>query len=502
MNNAPKKNKQVNKAAAELKSAAKALAKSERKETKRRNREKVGGAAAALKLGPQAAAIAGSIITPDAFPACRLQDGYDNMPTALFEPKVVFEIPFAAGTGLDNAGYPLAEQWLFAFRDPRRGVIVPVHTHGSWQYLLTQGGSSSITGIAGAPIAFDGTVVFSGGFLIDDGYIPLGLAAEGNGGFFPICYNDTVVQRTTGGLPGSTLITMTVDLCDGDENQLGVTWTATSGPGGECTWTFTNANLSVALPTPGGSWFGYCRIRTVNYPCTNAVFALAPANLNFFPVHISLGNFLTVQGMIDEFRANGLSLMYTNTVQEINRSGDVCAYQVPKGVSWPSLVRAGFAAMTKRPGAVTLRADKGIQISWKPSAPKDMQFIDVGQSTTDSEFYPIIPESDYLAICINIPLEAGRGGVCQVHCNAEGRTSSPWFAQIVDSSGSREATQQAFDMVRSYPQVHENPLHVKDAIAFLRRNKKGIGAIASALGAAVPGLAPLASVIGGAASQL
>jgi len=507
MKNATKKSTKTVKSASKQDTADnKSATKAQRKANKAANRSRFAAAAVGSKLAPESVGIAASIIAPDAFPPQRYQDGYDAEPTALFEPKTITDINFSlVEGGQDSLGYPTDEQWLFAFRDPRRGLLVQNHLNSgssvdSYYKLVHLDGTTTVTSPAGTAMTFASADVSLG--LPLHGPVLMGGTPkdEGSpGAYFPISYGDQIVQTNLSGLPSLTAVALNVALCDGDDVLDPVLLTATTTAGGACTWTLNNASLNIHLDT---SWTGYIRIDSVSAATSFAEFVIKYLAGNACFRHLTMGSFEEVDGIIDSFRANGLSLMFTNTAAELNLQGDVVACQIPKSVSWPSLLLGGYTSLEQRPLAVPLVANKGIQLSWKPTSPTDMQFVDVGLTQTDSNFYSISPESDYLAICIRIPKSVGRSGKAQLHCNAEGRTSSPWFGLATDRAGDRVASAAAMDFVRGYPQVHENPSHVRDAIAFLKKNRKGISAIAGALGAAIPGLAPLTSAVGAVASQL
>jgi len=496
-----KSSKQSAKDSAAAESAAKSATKAARKANKAANRTRFSAAAAARGLGPVATAIAASIIAPDAFPPCRFQDGYDAEPTSCFEPKTIVEIPFSSVSGgIDNLGFGNDEQWLLAFRDPRRGVIIQQHSVVDTQYGFARADGSTTYGFPANTVFDFDSAIYSSGVQVH-GPVLLGGAPNGDNytsGWFPASRTDAIIIPAPGSVPASTLMTIQLWYSDGDGLKMHGNIPATSTAGGAVTW-----QLSATVPALPANWTGYI----MPYFMSHALAVGSTIRLNYqntSPVfcHRTLGQFETVDGMIDSFRANGLSLLFTNTVAEIQRSGDVAICQIPKSVSWAALIQGGFDALSVRPGSQVLRADNGGQISWKPTAPFDMQFLDVGVSVKDSNYYPIMPVSDYLAICIRIPAVAGRAGKVQVHCNAEGRTSSPWFGLTMEVPGERLASATAMDFVRDYPQIHENPSHIRDAINFLRKNKKGIGAIAGVIGSAIPGLAPLASAVNAVSAQL
>jgi len=495
--------KSARKAAATAQATAARAIQGERDAVKAANRSRFAAATSGGRLvGAEATAIAASIIAPDAFPPKRFQDGYDAEPTAPFEPKTITDIAFSnVDVGPDQLGFDTMEQWLFAFRDPRRGVIVQQHANEAITYynLYRQDGNTAVTLGASAPFEFTKASADTGPLLhgpILYGGSPKDEASAG--GFFPISYGDAVAQLVIGGLPASTVCVLTCAISDGDDEFVPNSLTATSAANGTCTWTFNNAALANDVST---SFTGYIRLDYVNQASTAAVYYLEYANNNASFRHLTLGSFEQVEGIIDSFRANGLGLIFTNTAPVLSRNGDVVACQIPKSISWTSLVADGFIGLASRPLAVSMDAKDGQQIFWKPTAPFDMQFIDVTDASTDSNLYSLNPLSDYLAICVRIPKKDGRAGKAQVHCNAEGRTSSPWFGLVMDAPGERAASAAAMDFVRSSPQVHENPLHVRDAINFLKKNRRGIGSIASVIAGAIPGLSPIASAVN-AVSQI
>jgi len=489
--------------AAAAQAAAARSIQGERDVVKAANRARFAAATSGGRLvGAEATAIAASIIAPDAFPPKRFQDGYDAEPTAPFEPKTISDITFSdVDVGPDNLGFDTVEQWLFAFRDPRRGVIIQQHANENvtTYVLMTQDGQVGLTRAIGEAFQFTKGSLDTGPML--HGPILYGGAPKDEasaGGFFPISYGDSVFQVVAGALPASTSCVLTIALSDGDDEFIPNSITATSAADGTCVFPLNNANFSTDV---GTDWTGYIRVDYLNRASTGAAYDLVYANNNASFRHLTLGAFEQVETIIDSFRANGLGLMFSNTAPVLSRNGDVVACQIPKSISWTSLIRGGFTALASRPLAVTMDAKDGVQIFWKPTAPFDMQFIDVTDAANDSNFYSLNPLSDYLAICVRIPKKDGRAGKCQVHCNAEGRTSSPWFGLVMDAPGERAASAAAMDFVRSSPQVHENPLHVRDAINFLKKNRKGVGAIASLIGSAIPGLSTLTSAVN-AVSQI
>lgn len=442
-------------------------------------------------VSQETAAIAGSILCPDAYPATRFQDGYDSEPTALFEPKTILEIPFSSVQGgLDSLNLTTDEQWLFAYRDPRRGLVVPQHNIGGMvsQYFLAYADGTNTTTMAANTqfYQFD-TIEWQAGPKVHGDLLIGGTAPSGSPGYFPVSYGDTIAQITSGGFPASTSCGLVCNFIDGDDNNIQAMLTATSTASGTWTAVINNTNVEPDLPT---NFTGYMRINHATQATTNAVFAYQYAVNGFCANHRSLGSFETVSGLVDSFRANGLSLMFTNSAAVLNKNGTVVACQIPRGTTWQSVMMLGYNALAARPLARQLAADNGVRIRWAPTNSTDMQFVDVANTVDDSELYPIQTPSDFLAICCLIPLVAGRAGKVSVHANCEGRTSSPWFAQVVDVPNGRAASAAAMDLVRQFPQIDENPFHIADVVKFLKKNRAGISKVGDVIGSALPSLLP------------
>jgi len=213
-----------------------------------------------------------------------------------------------------------------------------------------------------------------------------------------------------------------------------------------------------------------------------------------------LASFEDVEDMVETFRANGMMLMFSNTANKLYQNGDICGWQVPKSQAYQLVAQKGYRSLVTAPGGSgNYLAEKGLMGFYKPSAATDMQFLAVGSEGTEqaSKSYPIVPVSDFLAICANIPTKEGRVGRWTLAVNAEGRAETPWFAHTLDDANTRATCLRALDLVASVPQWHENPLHISDiskalkaGVSWARQHEEPLAEWFDALSEGFPMLQP------------
>jgi len=419
-----------------------------------------------------AAAVAASICCPGPFPARRFQDGYDALPTALFSPQTIEEAPFSttpepSGT-LDSFGIPLTEQWGFAFRDPRRALVLLDHNGkagtvgATWSYLLigsevpysyaaNNQWETYVEAFSQSPYKPHGDVIRLGSGLGDD-----------DGGYFPMSGFDDLVIQGYVGASGTCPFSLCIMQVDG---SVSIRQGNALLDGGAGTATIRVGTVNPPLDQVDSTrWFGYVKLRTIAAAFTNPV-VRAVGNHAVWR-HYGLGDYEDVAGLIEVFRANGMLLMFSNTANELYKNGDVAGWQAPKSSSYHALALRGYGHLVRAPGGSgNFMAKTGLMGFYKPSAPSDMSFVAVSadyEGEDKVDFFPVQPASDFLAICVSIPNEGGRAGRWTLSVNAEGRTDSPWFAHILDDTSSRPVCEAALDLVRTIPQWHENPLHIAD----------------------------------------
>lgn len=450
-----------------------------------------------------AAWMAAAMACPVAFPSFRFQDGYDSLPTAPFAPFDIIDMPVDSGAGVDGYGIPRDENWIFAFRDPRRGILIYDHNSASqpWTYQMFGGpaGDNSFTLPANTDLSItQGTCISpfqphgstwlgaSNGESDDAAYFCMGRGLT-------VAFTDTI--EFIGGVPPSTSCQLALDyISDGVRNLATITVTSTAGGS-------VGFDLSSAVP-PLPPGLTYVKPRTISVPLTNCLINILGDSCVMR--HLPLGRFFDVAASIDAFRANGLSVMYSNTAPDLSKNGDAVGWQVPKSIPWDVLLKKGYSYLTNRPGAGQQLAKEGIQGFWVPSAPSDFAFLPVSSSWGSDldyngdayqDLYPVSPQSDYLAICTRIPVADGRAGRYTICCAGEGRTSNPWFADLISDDNSRDTSERAVALLRGMPQWHSNPSHIKDILGWIRGHKGAVGDTLDAIGANFPQVSPFTRVM-------
>jgi len=179
----------------------------------------------------------------------------------------------------------------------------------------------------------------------------------------------------------------------------------------------------------------------------------------------------------ENIRMVASAICITNKAAELSRCGKVCTVQVPATKEWDELAFK-LADIDSSNGAVTMGFEKGVYTYLKPTQPEDFDFksyVEVNDNgiLMDS-FYPIVPESAYLAIHVNVQNVDGRNSLAVISSGIEYQTQDTW--RVTDVAKTDLIGQsKGLEEIKYLRQVYENPTHFGDIMRQIREAASRVG---------------------------
>lgn len=193
-------------------------------------------------------------------------------------------------------------------------------------------------------------------------------------------------------------------------------------------------------------------------------------------------------GSTDGIRVEAMSMMYTNTAQEIYKNGEITCYQAPQDTYWTDfagLASAGLTRLNASQGKVIMEAKEGMYQWLQFTQPSDFQFqtyVSTKDGVLYDSFWPLDNKSAYLVMYIQVPINTGSAGYFTIATGMEFQTTDPW--REVDFASMTEVEWNlALNSCRNIPRTASNKLHLNDI-------GRALGAIAKSLTQGVLNYAP------------
>lgn len=437
--------------------------------------------------------IASALACPSTVPPIRWSTEFTSTPTAVAAPFVKYKVDWEtdAAERLPSEYFTHKTMPIFVFRDPLRSYIryYPNHASDQWKYYIyapSQALSSSLSdnipasaftlpnvqeyayinaayavSDTAAAIKPHGTTVYPG--AVDE---------HGDSGrFFWIDANDALDGNfnidISGPLTAGTLY-VALDL-----------WT-TNGIMPEkykMSITGLNTNASVAITQSG-----YYAVKYRYSDSTATAVAVVSNGMFYYGTcsafgHHSMPGITENAPVAEAMRINALSVMYSNTAPMLQRGGTITGVQLNKDKHWCEVAQelmGDESALQQYQKCKTLVADNGIYGFLKPDGIQDFDLIEsyeVFGNHISSAFYPLVTPGGYLAVVVEIEEPSGRDGYVTLNYGIEYLTTDVWRATF-EASDSPELYTKALVYLKNLPQWHENPKHISEIWASIKRAGK------------------------------
>jgi len=422
----------------------------------------------------KAVELAKKLCCPNMYPSYGVQDGYSSFPTASSTPYMV-EPACPSSTAVPNVdalGVPVEEQWGFAHRDPRCSLRFYDATNRTFDYIgVTDSGTRTNDWVANDETVVD-YFIWNTGFEAHGPILYAGVPKSGQGSgtrFFPSSVEQYINMN---GLPATTATKCSVDILRGDEVITYVRTQTTDGSGAVSYHLkdFVQENDSTRSMTVD---FQIVMVGNIRFDQAVTAGELHLVNTAKPCLRqLCLADWEDVEDVIEKVRFPALNLMYSNTAPPLSRNGYAAAWQVPSNIDPLWIMTQGFQYLANRPGADRIEATDGIHIFWKSTDPLDWEYLEVGDSDggTSPSSYTIDSDSDYLAICLTIPIADGRAGYWTVFSDVQYRHNSVWHPMSFPDHN-RRTFEYALEIQSRVPQVHSNPFHIKDIFKWIGQHK-------------------------------
>jgi hypothetical protein len=459
-------------------------------------------------LTPMQNAVMRCLLMPLSGPAFRFPGPGSERETAVTLPY--FRQPSASTFGTGNstaAGYfPDGQSFAIARRDPRCAAIIHDSNVAAdfWGYNQTFDGfvpygnpvplSELTTGETYSP---HGPVQLAG--VRADGVPAIWIDAGSDaytgtetevafGGLTPLATYTFFVERYVSGEVSEYAGAFTVG-GDGDAGIL-------LGYGQSGYWSFTLTGGPTGTTTPPIG------------------FLIATRGQSSVICHLPAPGYLANRGVINNYRTNAASIMWSNEMTDLTKGGHVNGYQVSGEREWPSVfgVLPGgvFPAainpglVSAFPGAQQLVSDKGIYGWLKPAELSDFTLYDIAGSMgappgpsaliAGANLWSVSDSADYILVFLDVvsaQIESlPKGcllGTWTLAYAGEFETDDQWHPKLAPSMATPEF-EILLKTVATCPQWMENPSHGKNILDFVGSAAPALGSMFGPQGAALGGV--------------
>lgn len=174
-------------------------------------------------------------------------------------------------------------------------------------------------------------------------------------------------------------------------------------------------------------------------------------------------------GSAEGIRTLAATGLYTNTSPTLADGGKITGFQFKNTEAWYDV--ATFDEMAKRNDAYNGKAKDGIYGFLRPSDEKDFErskSYRLKNGVLANVGYPLMPEGDYLGFCVSIDKKEDRSGRITLSFALDFSTTDTWRPISADRIDPK-IFKDAILATARLPQFHENPLHLKDIFAFIKK---------------------------------
>jgi hypothetical protein len=240
-----------------------------------------------------------------------------------------------------------------------------------------------------------------------------------------------------------------------------------------------SGSFSMTVPASGYYAFSMSSNNTGNTePIDCADFQTGGTHKEVF-THQSIPGYYEKISSIGKQRISAVSILYSNEAAPVSKSGNMVGYQSPQDIPWYDYIN-GYDKLSQSKGADPIPALNGQYGFLKPTKPDDFnvkQYVSISDAGLYDSFWPIVADSDYLIIYLQISDTGGQVGRFTYNWGLEFLTPDTWFNQR--SSELPSATfGAAIEFMSKLKQWHENPLHLGEIWDSIKR---GVGSAANAV---------------------
>lgn len=197
---------------------------------------------------------------------------------------------------------------------------------------------------------------------------------------------------------------------------------------------------------------------------------------------------------IGSIRTLGCSLLVSNRAQDDKRNGTIAGRQLNPTVSWNTSI--GIDAITSGPNSESMEAKNGMYGFHRPDSSCFTMLKAFGADTykiRDITLQDVIPVGGWMQISIKCQADSGSfpAATFEMLCvhSFEYTTNNSWLNTEVPSMNPNDFESLIVE-VGKLSQFHENPLHFRDVMSFVRNIGKtaaaGMPVLANGLSAAFP----------------
>lgn len=245
---------------------------------------------------------------------------------------------------------------------------------------------------------------------------------------------------------------------------------------------------------------------TVNYVNISNATSF-PTVLGFLP----LPGVVNKAGVLSASRTIGASLLVSNVSQQLKRGGVCNMSQVSPGADLANILAYAPTYSNQDPSSsYTGTWDFGVYGYITPIGPEDFMFkepfttsVGIGSSTMLDCSFELVPDLGFLVATVTSAVDTTTypSNVCLVTVSygVEFITNDNWF--VADTSRvSVDQYKHGLVLLKTIPQFHENPLHIKQLLQSILAGGKNVlrygPAVLAALTSIVPEAAPITAPAG------
>lgn len=428
--------------------------------------------------------IAASLMLPHAFPPRRFASQFTSCATAVASPFAVRQLDWTAGATDAVQTVPNGQMFVAVSRNPLQAYasykLNSGYTDGEYKFLFpfpsTNGFADTlniVNSVPGVPLQIDAQVcedVYAGNPLRyhphGDYYYPVD--ALGRKG---------VHVTATATKPASFFFVQTITSGTAANPRI-VVYRWVGNAWAEAAQLSPSGNIFTLTVGSGGT--GYYSFAYVDNAATNVnltgVFRVTCDAIGFE----ALPHFRSMWATIDTMRVNAVSLMVTPHPAMLYEGGQVSGVQLPTTLQIADICEQGdpFTFVSQAAQSKTLPLKKGMFGFHKPTDMSDFSEEDVVSSrgsVVNGFSNPMQPHGGWLVIAALVGKvdTAWPSGACHVTVcyGIEYRTTNVWMVSMPPQHSADDFA-TALAIMRATEQWHENPMHMADILAVLKRAGK------------------------------
>jgi len=180
---------------------------------------------------------------------------------------------------------------------------------------------------------------------------------------------------------------------------------------------------------------------------------------------------------VDGARITAVSGMYSNNASMLELGGTIAMVQAGKDKGWMDYISNPVSQIQKSAGSSTINMKDGMYGFLKPTEDANFDFnldfdFDDNGDIVDS-YYSIDRPGAFLLMAARCPQPEGCSGIFTLVQSVEYLTLDPW-RELEEPSCNWLVYANAEQKVGLMTQFHENPLHLSDLFAEVKKKKKSI----------------------------